>query len=114
MDEDAIAAVVLVGVWVAVVAGLLGAIVATKRERRRAENERLIRVAQNHAREDDRLSNLERSVEAIAMELERVGEGQRFVTKLLAETRVLPATGSRSPRSPIPASRKHDSPPPTA
>lgn len=34
---------------------------------------------------DDRLDRIERSVEAIALEVERVSEGQRFVTKLLAE-----------------------------
>ncbi len=35
---------------------------------------------------NDRMSNLERGVEAVAIEVERVGEGQRFVTQLLAET----------------------------
>ena len=34
----------------------------------------------------DRLSRLESAVDAIAIEMERVSEGQRFVTKLLAET----------------------------
>ncbi|MFA6165925.1 MAG: hypothetical protein WC700_04860 [Gemmatimonadaceae bacterium] len=34
---------------------------------------------------NDRMSNLERGVEAVAIEVERVGEGQRFVTQLLAE-----------------------------
>lgn len=34
---------------------------------------------------DDRLDRIERSVEAIALEVERVSEGQRFVTKLLAD-----------------------------
>lgn len=32
-----------------------------------------------------RLERVESSVEAIAIEMERVGEGQRFVTKLLSE-----------------------------
>lgn len=35
----------------------------------------------------DRLARLETSVDAIAIEMERVSEGQRFVTKLLAESR---------------------------
>lgn len=35
---------------------------------------------------NDRMSNLERGIEAVAIEVERVGEGQRFVTQLLAET----------------------------
>lgn len=35
----------------------------------------------------ERLQRLESSVDAIAIEMERVSEGQRFVTKLLAESR---------------------------
>ena len=34
---------------------------------------------------DDRMNRLENAVDAIAVEVERIGEGQRFVTKLLAE-----------------------------
>jgi hypothetical protein len=34
----------------------------------------------------DRMSNLERGIEAIALEVERIGEGQRFVTQLLSES----------------------------
>lgn len=33
----------------------------------------------------DRLGSLERSVDSVALEVERIGEGQRFVTQLLAE-----------------------------
>jgi len=33
----------------------------------------------------DRITNIERGVEAVAIEVERLGEGQRFVTQLLAE-----------------------------
>lgn len=33
----------------------------------------------------ERLDRIERAVESIAVEVERVSEGQRFVTKLLAE-----------------------------
>jgi hypothetical protein len=35
--------------------------------------------------DDPRLAQLSQSVEAIALEVERIGEGQRFVTQLLAE-----------------------------
>ena len=39
------------------------------------------------ARENfDRLARLESAVDSIAIEIERISEGQRFVTKLLAET----------------------------
>jgi hypothetical protein len=34
-----------------------------------------------------RLDDLERSIDAIAVEVERVGEGQRFVTRLFTESR---------------------------
>jgi hypothetical protein len=33
-----------------------------------------------------RLDNLEQSIDAIAVEVERVGEGQRFVTRLFTES----------------------------
>jgi hypothetical protein len=36
-----------------------------------------------------RLSRIEEAVETIAVEIERMGEGQRFVTKLLAERAAL-------------------------
>jgi hypothetical protein len=44
-----------------------------------------------------RLARIEDAVEAIAIEVERMGEGQRFVTKLLAER-----TQQALPESPIP------------
>jgi len=34
---------------------------------------------------DDRLARLEQAVDAIALEVERISEGQRFTTKLLSE-----------------------------
>ena len=33
----------------------------------------------------DRLTNLEQSVDAVAIEIERIGEGQRFMTSLFTE-----------------------------
>ena len=35
--------------------------------------------------DEDRMARLEQAVEAIALEVERISEGQRFTTKLLAE-----------------------------
>lgn len=40
---------------------------------------------QNNAALEARLARIEEAVETIAVEVERMGEGQRFVTKLLAE-----------------------------
>ena len=45
---------------------------------------------------DDRLRRLEDAVDAIAVEVERISEGQRFTTKLLAERN---AEEERVPRS---------------
>jgi hypothetical protein len=41
-----------------------------------------------------RLERLEASVDAIAIEIERVSEGQRFVTKLLSESQPAPMLGA--------------------
>jgi hypothetical protein len=38
-----------------------------------------------------RLDRLEQAVDSIAVEVERVGEGQRFATKLLSERSALPS-----------------------
>jgi len=48
-----------------------------------------------------RLERLEASVDAIAIEIERVSEGQRFVTKLLSEGQPAPklGAGQRSPET---------------
>jgi hypothetical protein len=43
---------------------------------------------------EERLSRLEAGVDAIAVEVERISEGQRFTTKLLTE-RAGEATGAR-------------------
>jgi hypothetical protein len=55
---------------------------------------------------DDRMERLEQAVDSIAVEMERVGEGQRFVTKLLAERgrEVERPSESRQP-DPVPVAR---------
>lgn len=50
----------------------------------------------------DRLERMEQSIDAIAVEIERISEGQRFTTKLLAEVRDTPAL-------PMPAAKPKDS-----
>lgn len=42
-------------------------------------------AASNNPMVEARLQRIEEAVETIAVEIERMGEGQRFVTKLLAE-----------------------------
>ena len=39
---------------------------------------------------DARLERVEQAIEAIAIEMERVGEGQRFLTRILSERQSLP------------------------
>lgn len=46
---------------------------------------------------DERLARVEQAVESIAIEMERIGEGQRYVTKLLNET------GRQLPQASVPA-----------
>jgi len=40
------------------------------------------------AESPEKLDRLERGMEAIAIEVERISEGQRFVTNLISESRV--------------------------
>ena len=49
-----------------------------------------------------RLERIEQAVEAVAIEVERISEGQRFTTKLLSEPRSAnePRQSSSSPRTP--------------
>jgi hypothetical protein len=49
---------------------------------------------QSLASSDERLARVEQAVEAIAIEIERVSEGQRFVTKLLSDRAQLPPVGA--------------------
>ncbi|HTD82991.1 MAG TPA: hypothetical protein VK648_04300, partial [Gemmatimonadaceae bacterium] len=51
-----------------------------------------------------RLEHLESAVDAIAIEIERISEGQRFVTKLLSEGQPAPMIGSGA-ATPVRASK---------
>jgi len=46
----------------------------------------------------DRLARMEQAIEAVAIEVERISEGQRFTTKLLSEGR-MPAGTPQIPAS---------------
>jgi hypothetical protein len=54
----------------------------------------------------DRMTRLEQAVEAIAVEVERISEGQRFTTKLLAERGPIDAR-SASPAEPVRRTTPH-------
>jgi hypothetical protein len=53
--------------------------------------------ARPNAEQDARMERLEQAVDAIALEIERVGESQRYQQKVLAEANMMPAHASRSP-----------------
>jgi predicted nucleic acid-binding Zn-ribbon protein len=75
---------------------VLGAVYAWRRfrrKRRKSEPQQQLERDSN-----DRLERLEHGVDAIAIEVERISEGQRFVTKLLSETRE-PVAAGRFPQS---------------
>lgn len=80
MDPDAITFAVvcltIVGAVGSLVAIGVGARIVLMRAKRRAEGPRV---------EDRRLQHLEQAIDAIAIEIERISEGQRFTTKLLSE-----------------------------
>lgn len=58
--------------------------------RRRRGGRRDVEV---NAEQDSRFERLEQAVDAIALEIERVGESQRYQAKLLAEANMMPAVG---------------------
>ena len=51
----------------------------------------------------ERLERLEQSVDTIAIEIERISEGQRFVTKLLSDAQKVPALAAGKRAEPISA-----------
>jgi hypothetical protein len=60
-----------------------------------------------------RLERMEQAIDSIAIEMERVSEGQRFVTRLLSESRGGPALGEalRAPQPmPAPLGQKSETP----
>lgn len=84
---------VVIGTFAVVMIGcIVGALAVLKR-----------RPSKQPPLDDNRLQRLEQAVDAIALEVERISEGQRFTTKLLAqrqgESAVDPAEPVRVPRS---------------
>jgi hypothetical protein len=54
-----------------------------------------------HADAGERLERIEQGMDAIAIEVERVSEGQRFVTKLLSERNGLGLNAAQQPAEPV-------------
>ncbi len=90
--------------WHATTHALLAVLFAVGAQRLMARQRALLRGVEP-ALVDDRMNRLELAIDSIAVELERIGEGQRFVTKLLAERGREPDRSSLSPQSgSVPAS----------
>lgn len=91
MEPVWIAVIVPLGFFATVVAIFVGRPMALALAKR-AENES--KQPRIPAEVSNRLERIEQAVDAIAVEVERISEGQRFTTKLLSDTRaqnVLPA-----------------------
>lgn len=80
MDPDAITFAVVCTTIVATVGCLVAIGVAARLLLMRAK-----RLATRAPGDDNRLRQLQESVDAIAIEVERISEAQRFTTKLLAD-----------------------------
>ena len=76
--------VVLLGMSAGAVTILAIRTIANAFVRRRTEDRR-IAEATGTAVSDERMARLEAGVESIAIEVERISEGQRFTTRLLTE-----------------------------
>jgi hypothetical protein len=79
--------------------GLPAAIVLVRmRFAHREKMATLVRAPEQTRALEARLERVEQAVDAIALEVERVGEGQRFLTKLLAERAAPHPNTPASPR----------------
>ena len=80
MDNDVLTFLAVCAVVVVSVGSLVAIGVTARVKLLRAE-----RATQHPQLDDDRLRHLEQAVDAIAIEIERISEAQRFTTKLLAD-----------------------------
>jgi hypothetical protein len=91
--------------WHATTHGVLAVLFALGAQRLEARRRAFLRDGEP-APADERLRRLEHTIDSMAIELERIGEGQRFVTKLLAERDREPERVSQSPQpASVPVSR---------
>jgi hypothetical protein len=93
--------------------GILAVLVAGRIRRWRRRRRGVPDVAPNAALDvgpDPRIDRLAHAVDAIAVEVERIGEGQRFVTQLLADSRArtpeLAGAAEGPPTQTVPGARQ--------
>jgi hypothetical protein len=94
---------VFVAAWFATLTGVVGAILGRRYEAVRDTRQRFRDLAEARDLSAQRLARVETIVDAMSVEVERVAEGQRFVTKLLIEAPLVRDDRGRSPRTPVPA-----------
>jgi hypothetical protein len=88
---EMVLAIVVVGATTGTVLGL------TKMWMGRLEARDRARMTMSPSGVEDRLARIEHAVDAIAIEMERVSEGQRFTTKLLSDRHGQPPHSPESP-----------------
>jgi hypothetical protein len=64
----------------------------------------MLRQVLQPAENAERLARMEQAIDSIAIEIERVSEGQRFVTRLMSERQAVPLGAGPQPAQPISAS----------
>ena len=84
MEPVWIAVIVPLGFFATVVAVFVGRPMALALAKRAENESKQPRIPPEVA---NRLERIEQAVDAIAVEVERISEGQRFTTKLLSDTR---------------------------
>lgn len=83
---------------VAIIFGSLSGTVISLARMRAARLSNQARPSLMSAQVEDRLQRIEQAVDAIAIEVERMSESQRFVTKVLAERLPAPGVAALPPR----------------
>lgn len=91
MDPDVLKMAQMAGVFVAALASLAGIMIVFATISRVIK--RTVRDAPDipKALDDQRLARLEQAVDTIALEVERISESQRFISKLLSDRAKEPA-----------------------
>ena len=85
--------IVLPIVSLVAIAGITS-VAAMRRAGARTRRSEPRRGAESLATLEERIARLENAIDVIAVEMERVGESQRFLTKVLVERQETPRTGA--------------------
>jgi hypothetical protein len=96
MDADVAARGAAMGAMVLVPVFIIWMIAKFTRGRRRRNAQ-----ATQSSEQDARMERLEQAVDAIALEIERVGESQRYQSKVLAEANLMPAMSAARSAEPV-------------